>query len=109
MRGSSTRVLAPAKINLHLRVGPPAHDGFHPIVSWMVTVGLFDMLDLELSPVKESGDSGDGSQGLRLTCDDPSMPLDSSNLIVRAARAMREIAPRYRGEPWSVSVSLRKR
>ena len=41
------RLLAPAKINLHLRVGPPrAADGFHPLVSWMCCVGLFDTLTI---------------------------------------------------------------
>ena len=38
------RVPAPAKINLHLRVGPPREDGFHPLLSWMATAGLFDTL-----------------------------------------------------------------
>jgi 4-diphosphocytidyl-2-C-methyl-D-erythritol kinase len=40
------RLRCPAKINLHLRVGQrrPA-DGFHPLLSWMATVGLFDTLE----------------------------------------------------------------
>ncbi|MBC7785034.1 MAG: 4-(cytidine 5'-diphospho)-2-C-methyl-D-erythritol kinase, partial [Burkholderiales bacterium] len=42
------RVLAPAKLNLHLRVGPKQSDGFHPVNTWMVTVGLFDKLDFSL-------------------------------------------------------------
>ncbi len=37
-------VVAPAKINLHLRVGPARADGFHPLLTWMVTVGLSDGL-----------------------------------------------------------------
>src|SRR5437868_12339315 len=40
-------LLAPAKINLHLRVGRRRGDGFHPLLSWMCTVGLFDSLTLE--------------------------------------------------------------
>jgi 4-diphosphocytidyl-2-C-methyl-D-erythritol kinase len=39
-------ILAPAKINLALAVGPPGADGMHPICSWMVTVGLFDQLEV---------------------------------------------------------------
>jgi len=44
----SIKVLAPAKLNLALSVGPPAADlgGFHPIASWMMTVDLFDELTL---------------------------------------------------------------
>src|SRR3954467_864078 len=41
------QLLAPAKINLHLRVGRRRDDGFHPLLSWMCTVGLFDTLTLE--------------------------------------------------------------
>jgi 4-diphosphocytidyl-2C-methyl-D-erythritol kinase len=40
-------LLAPAKINLHLRVGRRRDDGFHPLLTWMCTVGLFDSLTLE--------------------------------------------------------------
>jgi 4-diphosphocytidyl-2-C-methyl-D-erythritol kinase len=68
---------APAKINLHLRVGR-AESGFHPVVSWMSTVGLFDMLSIEAA---QSG-------SVSLECDDPSLPRDAGNLAVRAAHAM---------------------
>ena len=43
-------LLAPAKINLHLRVGRRRDDGFHPLLTWMCTVGLFDSLKLEVIP-----------------------------------------------------------
>jgi 4-diphosphocytidyl-2-C-methyl-D-erythritol kinase len=67
------RLLAPAKINLHLRVGPPRADGFHPLLSWMCTIGLFDELELEQSTATS------------LECNDPSLPNGPENLIVRAA------------------------
>lgn len=71
------RVIAPAKINLHLRVGPVRHDGFHPLLSWMVTVSLFDTLIIE--PAE--------GPGIRMSCDDPSLPCDGSNLVLKAASA----------------------
>ncbi len=72
---------APAKINLHLRVGPPrAGDGFHPILSWMVAVGLFDNLEFVLVD----------RPGITLTCDDPAIPCDASNLVVKTASALLE-------------------
>jgi 4-diphosphocytidyl-2C-methyl-D-erythritol kinase len=40
------RILAPAKINLHLRVGPPLADGFHSLLTWMTTIGLHDTISL---------------------------------------------------------------
>jgi 4-diphosphocytidyl-2-C-methyl-D-erythritol kinase len=69
-------VLAPAKLNLYLRVGPRNDDGFHPLMTWMVTIGLFDTLNIER-----------GAQ-LRFTCDDPSLPCDGRNLVVRAVDAL---------------------
>ena len=42
-------MLAPAKVNLHLRVGPPRADGFHPLLTWMCTASLFDTLTIETS------------------------------------------------------------
>jgi 4-diphosphocytidyl-2-C-methyl-D-erythritol kinase len=73
------KLLAPAKINLHLRVAPVTKDGFHPLLSWMCTVGLFDTLILNRAE----------GAGALLHCDDPSLPCDGTNLVVRAAEAMR--------------------
>jgi 4-diphosphocytidyl-2-C-methyl-D-erythritol kinase len=97
-------VRAPAKINLHLRVGPPprAGDGFHPILSWMVAVALFD--NLEFVPIDRPG--------ITLTCDDPAIPCDASNLIVKTASALLETMapsePRRRGIA-GISAALQKR
>lgn len=55
------RVLAPAKLNLHLRVGPPRVDGFHPLLTWMCTASLFDTLKIEASPVEIVGERGEAS------------------------------------------------
>lgn len=41
----SISILAPAKLNLSLAVGPP-HSGMHPICSWMAPVSLYDELTL---------------------------------------------------------------
>jgi len=67
---------APAKINLHLRVGPPRADGFHPLLSWMCTVSLFDEIEFEKADVS------------RLQCNDATIPCDGENLIVKAAAAL---------------------
>ncbi len=87
------RVLSPAKINLHLRVGPKQMDGFHPLVSWMVTVGLFDTLDFTL----------DTAGRVDLSCSDPSLPVDDQNLVVRAARMLQAEATRTSGGETSAS------
>jgi len=74
------RFLAAAKINLLLRVGSVHSNGYHPISSWFVTVGLFDTL------ICKPADDGQ----ITLTCDDPSVPTDDRNLVVRAAKLLRQ-------------------
>ncbi len=43
-------VLAPAKLNLALSVGPPDDDVMHPICTWMVTIDLCDELVVSRLP-----------------------------------------------------------
>jgi len=69
---------SPAKLNLHLRVAPPTADGFHPLLSWMVTLDLHDTIAVTPS-----------FSGIHLTCDRPELACDSTNLIVRAASAFK--------------------
>lgn len=65
-----------AKINWTLRVIGKRSDGFHELCTVFQTVSLHDTLDFE------------ESDRLELTCDDPKVPVDSSNLILRAAAAL---------------------
>ncbi|MHC4107813.1 MAG: 4-(cytidine 5'-diphospho)-2-C-methyl-D-erythritol kinase, partial [Planctomycetota bacterium] len=39
-------IQTPAKLNLALSVGPADDEGMHPICSWMVTIDLFDELEV---------------------------------------------------------------
>src|SRR6266516_2762340 len=81
-RCSPMRLLAPAKINLHLRVFGVQSDGFHPLLSWMSTVGLFDTIEVEETT------NGTVSNDIGLSCDDPGIPCDARNLVHRAAQLM---------------------
>ena len=92
-----TALLAPAKINLHLRVGPARPDGFHPLLTWMVTVGLNDVLTVA------AADAPDAL--VTFTCDDPALPTDGRNLVVRAITTLADRLAR----PPAVSVHLAKR
>ena len=74
--------LAPAKINLSLIVHGRRDDGFHEIETLMVPIAVFDRIEIERR---------DGG-GLDFTCDDPTVPADNSNLVVRAARLFCERA-----------------
>jgi 4-diphosphocytidyl-2-C-methyl-D-erythritol kinase len=73
------RVRVPAKINLHLSVGPLRPDGFHELTTIYHAISLFD--ELRASP----GDT------LALTMEGEGageLALDESNLVIRAARAL---------------------
>lgn len=68
--------LAPAKLNLTLEVGEKRSDGYHEVQSAMSCAALYDEVTLE------SGTSG----GISMTCDCPGLPLDDTNLCLRAAK-----------------------
>ncbi|HEX9930581.1 MAG TPA: 4-(cytidine 5'-diphospho)-2-C-methyl-D-erythritol kinase [Pyrinomonadaceae bacterium] len=67
-----------AKINWTLRVLGKRADGFHEICTVFQTVSLADRLTFE------------SASELVLTCDSPGMPIDESNLVLRAANALCE-------------------
>ena len=94
---NAAEVLAPAKLNLDLRVGPPTADGFHPIRSWFRTIALHDALRLEAA-----------AEAADLSChveNDPSIPSDDRNLCLRAARAWSAAT----GQQVDLTITLRKR
>ena len=77
--------IAPAKLNLALRVLGKRDDGFHEIETIMVVVkGVADRLTFDL----EVGGSGD----IELDCSDPDLQADESNLVMRALRVFEAAA-----------------
>jgi 4-diphosphocytidyl-2-C-methyl-D-erythritol kinase len=89
-------MLAPAKVNLYLRIVGRRADGYHLLDSLMVPVNLCDELTI----------AADRSQPeIRVTCDDPAVPGDESNLAYKAAALLcRETAT-----PAKIAIALRKR
>jgi len=67
-----------AKINWSLRILGKRPDGYHEVVTVLQSISLSDELTFE---VRED-------PGISLTCDDPEIPVDDSNLIVKAAKAL---------------------
>ena len=74
-----------AKVNLVLEVLGKRADGYHELSTVLQAVDLFDRLVLE----------EDEAFALRTT--DPELPTDDANLVVRAARLLREAAGVDRG------------
>jgi 4-diphosphocytidyl-2-C-methyl-D-erythritol kinase len=81
-------ILSPAKINLHLRVGHVNEDGFHPLMSWMVAVGLFDTLEFISADVTPDTFEFSPAHPIEIICNDPKLPTDERNLITKAARLL---------------------
>ncbi|HEX9160642.1 MAG TPA: 4-(cytidine 5'-diphospho)-2-C-methyl-D-erythritol kinase [Thermoanaerobaculia bacterium] len=77
-----------AKINWSLRITGRRADGYHDLETLFQTITLHDTIAITQSAT------------LTLSCDDPLVPIDDTNLVLRAARAL--------GEP-SVHIRLRKR
>jgi len=68
-----TTLNAHAKINWSLRVTGKRADGFHDLETLFQTISLHDTLTFAKS------------DRLELTCDDPTIPVDNTNLVIRAA------------------------
>ena len=64
---------AHAKLNLSLAITGRRADGFHELVSLVTPIALADTLTLE------------PGRSLGLTCDDASLPVDGTNLVLKAA------------------------
>jgi 4-diphosphocytidyl-2-C-methyl-D-erythritol kinase len=73
------QVLAPAKINLSLKVLGRRDDGFHEIETLISPISLADKIDIERQ-----------SRWIDFSCDDPTLPGGDENLVVRAAKAFFE-------------------
>jgi 4-diphosphocytidyl-2-C-methyl-D-erythritol kinase len=86
-------LLAPAKLNLSLRVLAKRNDGFHDIDTLMVKLpGLADIL--EFTPAEK----------FSFTCDDSTIPIGETNLVARAVRAYEAASQ----TPCQCTIHLRK-
>jgi len=90
------QVLAPAKINLSLKILRPRDDGFHEIETLIAPLALYDGIKIERTR---------SDKGIEFHCDDPSVPGANENLAVRAARMFFEKTKVESG----VFIELKKR
>src|SRR3954468_4501026 len=65
---------SPCKVNLLLNILGKRPDGFHELETIMQPVDFCDVLAFERD-----------ATGIRLTCSGPTLPVDSKNLVYRAA------------------------
>jgi 4-diphosphocytidyl-2-C-methyl-D-erythritol kinase len=90
-------VQTPAKINLHLGVGPVGPDGYHPVLTVLQAVSLFDEVVAEPAPDVTVKVLGEGARG--------EVPDGPENLAHRAAVLLAARA----GVPAGVRLTLDKR
>lgn len=74
---STVTVASPAKINLSLAITGRRADGFHELISLVAPVVFGEALHAELAPA--------GEETTTLSCETPGVPLDGTNLVLRAA------------------------
>ncbi len=86
-------LFSPAKLNLFFRVLFRREDGFHEIASLYQAISLGDALTVSLA-----------EEDL-LTCDDPDLPCDGSNLISKSLEAFR----RHTGSALKFHIHLEKK
>jgi 4-diphosphocytidyl-2-C-methyl-D-erythritol kinase len=72
------KILCPAKTNLTLEILGKRSDGFHELATWMLPVGLYDLLEIE------HGNRSSFSSNLVGLKEDP------SNLVIRAVQLFQE-------------------
>jgi 4-diphosphocytidyl-2-C-methyl-D-erythritol kinase len=90
----------PAKLNLQLAVGPARADGYHDVVTVYHAVSLFDEVTVAPADHDSVTVTGEGAG---------SVPADSSNLAVRAARALaRALGPGCQDSP-GLAIRISKR
>ncbi|MGH8048028.1 MAG: 4-(cytidine 5'-diphospho)-2-C-methyl-D-erythritol kinase, partial [Chthoniobacterales bacterium] len=89
------KLRAPAKVNLSLRILGRRPDGFHDLESLVTPISLSDEITVDV---------GIG-QGVRVRCDDPSVPQDDSNLASVAARQFHS----HTSIPFNARIGIRKR
>ena len=98
MRSNGVVARVPAKVNLQLSVGPLGADGFHEVTTVFQAISLFD--DVTVA----SGRSGDGVTISISGQTASGVPVDDSNLAVKAAQLM---IKKYQ-LPSDLSIKLKK-
>ena len=79
---NNIKVKAYGKINLLLDIIGRRQDGYHMLNTVMQTVSVYDTLELSVD--------ADSPEGIEIICDKEGFPLDSSNLIWKAAEMFKE-------------------
>ena len=78
MHPKTLTISTPAKINFGLSIGPKRKDGYHPISTLFIPITLYDTIELTVT----------SEPGITLSCFNPDVPNNSSNLCWKAAKLL---------------------
>jgi 4-diphosphocytidyl-2-C-methyl-D-erythritol kinase len=90
------QILAPAKINLSLKILGRRNDDFHELDTLIAPISLYDEIRI---------DKGRPVKGIEFRCDNPSVPQGDDNLAVRAAKMFFETTKIQA----AISIELKKK
>lgn len=94
MRQRRRTARTPAKVNLSLRILGRRDDGYHELETVFQAIDLWDELDAT------------ESDRLTLRCDAAGLPVDGTNLVLRAARALQDRCGRDAGAEFFLRKSI---
>lgn len=86
-------VFSPAKINLLLAITGRRADGFHELVSVVAPLTWGDDLRVERADGANETAGGTIAGEFSLVCEDPAVPRDATNLVLKAAAAFAAATP----------------
>jgi 4-diphosphocytidyl-2-C-methyl-D-erythritol kinase len=112
MTAAPLHLASPAKINLHLKILGKRDDGFHTVDTRLCPLALAD--EVTLTPLSPGG-TGTGSTTAAigttvdsaLTCSDSTVPLDGTNLALKALRAFEAATPHLSHRAWRIHLEKR--
>ena len=97
---NAVTIFSPAKINLFLAVTGRRADGFHDLLSVAAPLAWGDSLKAERA------DTGNIGKPFALACNDPAVPTDEGNLVLRAARGFAQAARSVGGAKFTLDKRI---
>lgn len=95
----SYSLVAPAKINLHLEILGDRPDGYHELAMVLQSISLADKIEVRSI----------STDTIRVQCNHPEVPLDTTNLAYKAAQLMVSQFPEVYANKGGVEINIDKR